>query len=313
MPQPRLHVVAGVMRDEQGRVLLAQRPPGKDLAGSWEFPGGKLEAGESPQIALARELNEELGIRATIGRRRIAIPHGRILLDVHDVTAYEGVPHSRESQALVWIDPARIDRRQMPIADRPVVTSLCLPERYLITPVPEHEHDGVFMTALESALRSGMRLIQLRLPGWSRQRIAPLARRMRDACHAANARLLLNSDWQLAEVLGLDGVHLPAHIVRSLSERVVPQDRLLGVSCHDADELTHAARIGADFATLSPIKPTATHPEAVPLGWSSAGDIVVNAPLPVYALGGLDQSDHTQSFESGFQGIAAIRAFWPRS
>lgn len=307
----RLHVVAGILRDARGRVLLAQRPAGKELAGLWEFPGGKVEPGESARDALIRELHEELGIRACIGRRRIAVPLGPIVLDVHEIDAYEGRPKAHEHQQLAWIEPERINPRWVPAADRPVIASLCLPGRYLITPIPAAGEVPAFLASLESALAGGIRLVQLRLPGWSRTETAHLARQVRDLCHAHDVRALLNADFELAAVLGMDGVHLPFRIARTLHQRPMPDNCLVGVSCHDAGELEHAAVIAADFATLSPVNPTATHSGATALGWERASHLLDGAMLPVYALGGIDTTDFDEAQGRGFQGIAGIRTFWP--
>lgn len=309
--QPRVHVVAGILRDANGQVLLAQRPAGKQDAGCWEFPGGKVDPGENPQAALARELHEELGIRASVGRRRIAVACGPILLDVYEVAGFDGTVHPREGQRLGWIAPEHIDRDWLPRADRPVVSSLCLPDRYLITPVPDLRQESRFLAAIEAAVGGGIRLVQLRLPGWSRRQIAPLARHVREICQTAGARVLLNGDWQMACVLGLDGVHLPARLARGLRERPLALPMLVGVSCHDRTELANAAAMQADFATLSPVYATASHPESPPLGWERAGACLAEASLPVYALGGLGRADEPRARELGFQGIAAIRGHWP--
>src|SRR3954470_8750543 len=104
--RPPAHVLAGAIFDEQGRVLVAQRPPGKHLAGGWEFPGGKLEIGEERFEALRRELHEELGIDALSGEPLICYEHQYvdrlITLDLWLVTKYVGVSHSREGQNLQW-------------------------------------------------------------------------------------------------------------------------------------------------------------------------------------------------------------------
>ena len=307
---PRIHVVAGVIRDVHGRVLLAQRPAGKEHAGLWEFPGGKVEDAERAEAALVRELDEELGIRARIGRRQIAVPYGCIRLDVYQVIDYQGRLRSRENQSLAWVAAAEIDANVLPPADRPVVTALRLPDHYLITPSASTEDIPAFLAAIDRALNVGIRMIQLRLPDWSREQLAPIARQVRDRCRRAGAALLLNSDWQLAELLGLDGVHLPARIARSLSGRPIPGNRWLGVSCHDADELRHAAAIGADFATLSPVHATPGHADSNPLGWQRAEALIADASLPVYALGGMQLSEIDTAHASGAQGIAAIRSLW---
>ncbi|MGB0134071.1 Nudix family hydrolase [Dokdonella sp.] len=309
--QARTHVVAGVLRDIEGRVLLARRPSGKEWAGYWEFPGGKVDPHEGAQQALARELHEELGIRAQIGKGLISIPCGDILLDVYEINSFRGRLQSLDGQALAWASPRDIDIRLLPPADRPVVSALRLPDRYLITPAPAREEDPEFMPGLENALRAGVRLVQLRLPGWTRAAVAPLARAVRDCCAAHDAQLLLHADWQLAELLGLDGVHLPARIAAGLRDRPIGHDRWLAVSCHSQEEISHAAAIGADFVTLSPIEPTASHPGSVSLGWQRASALIAQAPMPVYVLGGMGPIDIGTAQRGGAQGIAAIRALWP--
>ena len=116
----RVHVVAGVLRDVRGRVLLARRTAGRDLAGAWEFPGGKVEPGESARDALARELHEELGIRIGAVEPFIAVPQAypskRIVLDVYTVTAFEGTPKGLEKQALAWAPPEMLSSYPMPPA-----------------------------------------------------------------------------------------------------------------------------------------------------------------------------------------------------
>ncbi|HEY0231806.1 MAG TPA: Nudix family hydrolase [Dokdonella sp.] len=314
MTSASIHVVAGVLRDAHGRLLLAQRPPGKHLAGLWEFPGGKCEEGELPIDALARELREEIGVVVESARPLIAVPHDypekRIVLDVWQVAAFSGIAQAREGQRLAWIEPADLERIEMPPADRPAITALRLPDRYLITPALPPDQADSLERGIERACRKGVRLIQLRLPGWPNDRLARFARTARNLCRGYGAELLLNADWKLAAVLGLDGVHLPAAAAASLVQRPLPPDRWVGVSCHDASELAHAARIGADFATLAPVFPTSSHEDAPTLGWERFADLVAATALPVYALGGLKIDDLDAAQVSGAQGIAAIRALW---
>jgi 8-oxo-dGTP diphosphatase len=119
-----MHVMAGVLRDDCGRVLLAQRPVGKQLAGMWEFPGGKIEAGESPEAALARELAEELGVVVLHATPLIQVPYQALLLDAWMVDQWDGEPRSLEDQALQWLLPAQIDPAILTPADGPILQAL---------------------------------------------------------------------------------------------------------------------------------------------------------------------------------------------
>ena len=125
-----MHVMAGVLCDAHGRVLLAQRPAGKHLAGLWEFPGGKREPGESPHAALARELREELGIELQRAQPLLQVPwqygEGHLLLDAWLVDQWQRTPQSLEGQALQWLLPARVDAILLTPADRPILRALCL-------------------------------------------------------------------------------------------------------------------------------------------------------------------------------------------
>lgn len=133
-----VHVVAAVLTDARGRVLLARRTANRDLAGLWEFPGGKREPGETPEAALVRELREELGIEATVGAPVIAVPQRypgkRLLLDVRRVDRWSGIPRGREGQALAWVPAHKLPEYAMPPADIPVVAALVQPDRYAVSP-----------------------------------------------------------------------------------------------------------------------------------------------------------------------------------
>ena len=312
MARAPLHVVAGVLRDTGGRVLLTQRPAGKDLAGTWEFPGGKCEPGEAPAGALRRELHEELGIDVGALEKLIAVPwqyaEKSICLDVYIVRAHAGTPHGREGQALQWVEPQLLAGIAMPPADKPVVTALRLPRHYPITADPA---DGVeaFLAALQRVLDRGEKLIQLRSKRLAPDALRRVVAQARELCARAGARLLLNEHALLAAELGLDGVHLPAATLLRSSARPLPAPALVGASCHDARELAHAAAIGVDFAVLGPVAPTATHADQAALGWTRFAQLCAGAQLPVFALGGMRRADLETAIEAGAQGIAGISAF----
>jgi 8-oxo-dGTP diphosphatase len=308
-----IHVVAAVITDPRGRVLLGRRTDGRDLAGLWEFPGGKCEPGESPEAALIRELQEELGITVQVGEPLINVPQlypdKRLRLDVRRVTAWDGIPRGVEDQALAWVAPEKLVRYAMPPADRPVVAMLLQPDRYLVTPEPA-AGDDAWLGELSAALASGIQRVQLRAPlratqpGWNELVAKAVA-----LCRKARADVLVNADIELAQALGI-GVHLRATQLPTLSTRPLPPEQLVAASCHDAAELQAAQALGCDFALIGTVLPTASHPDAIALGWEGFARLREAVSLPLYAIGGLSPDHIAQSRQHGAQGIAAIRGLW---
>ncbi|HEX5756313.1 MAG TPA: Nudix family hydrolase [Arenimonas sp.] len=306
-----LEVVAGVLRDAGGRVLLTQRGPGSDLAGLWEFPGGKREPGESADAALRRELHEELGIEVGGLRPLIAVPQAypdkRIRLDVYEILDYRGEPRGREAQALAWAAPGALTDFSMPPADVPVVAALCAPAHYAITPDLDADA-ATFIARCEAMLERGIRRLQLRVPTADAEARAWLARALLPRCRAVAADLLVNGDVALARALGI-GLHLRSAQLREFSQRPLPAGQLLAASCHDREELQRARALGVDFVVLGPVRPTASHPDAQALGWGGFAALREQCDLPIYALGGLGPDDLATARAHGAQGIAGIRAF----
>jgi 8-oxo-dGTP diphosphatase len=129
-PLPVLLVAACALLDADGRVLIAQRPQGKSMAGLWEFPGGKVEAGETPEAALIRELREELGVvvkPACLAPLTFA-SHGyerfHLLMPLYVCRRFEGTPIGREGQSLKWVRPRELRSWPMPPADAPLIPAL---------------------------------------------------------------------------------------------------------------------------------------------------------------------------------------------
>ncbi len=318
--RPPLHVAVGVIFNAAGDVLLALRPEDKHQGGLWEFPGGKVEPGEGVVAALRRELNEELAIEV-IGSPRPLItihhcyPDRTVFLDVWQVERFSGTAHGREGQVLEWVRPERLRERSFPAANLPIVTALQLPSRYLITPDPEPGDDELFLAALERSLKWGITLVQLRAKGGSEERYSALARESTILCHHYGARLLLNPPpafdaCALLEQSGADGLHLTGAALALLQTRPLEKKWLLGASCHTTEALAQAAELGVDFALLSPVLATPTHPDAQLLGWAEAKSLVGQALLPVYLLGGMSEVHLERAYQCGAQGIAAIRGLW---
>ncbi len=314
-PKRSIHVAAAVITDARGRILLAQRTDARDLSGLWEFPGGKCEPGETPEAALVRELQEELGITVQVGPALINVPQEypdkRLRLDVRRVTAWQGTPRGMEGQALAWVAPGELTRYAMPPADRPVVAMLRQPDRYLVTPEPQE--DAVWLDTLSVALEFGIRRVQLRAPGLDgTSRWRSLAAAAAALCRTANAEVLLNADIELARELGT-GVHLRAAQLRTVTARPLSTDAPVAAACHTADDLRAAQALGCDFAVVGSVAPTASHPGGETLGWTGFAKLRESVSLPIYAIGGLSPHDLATARQHGAQGIAAIRALWPSS
>jgi 8-oxo-dGTP diphosphatase len=306
-PPSPIEVVAAVIADARGRVLLARRTEGRDLAGLWEFPGGKREPGETPEAALARELHEELGIVAEVGPPLIAVPHSyphkRLRLDVRRVDAWKGTPKGLDAQALAWVPPHKLASYAMPAADRPVVAALLQPDRYPVSPDPGADGAG-WLRMLERLLaRGGIRRLQLRS-------VPPaLVREATMLCRAADVEVLVNGDVALARELRV-GVHLKAAQLAALVQRPLPATLPVAASCHGIDDLRHAERLRCDFAVLGPLGPTPTHPGVKGLGWQAFAALREQTTIPLYAIGGLGPADLPIARAHGAQGIAAIRGLW---
>lgn len=308
-----VRVAAGILRRPDGSVLIAQRPAGKIAAGRWEFPGGKIEPGESREAALRRELREELGVELRQTRPLIRITHAyterTVELDCHLVSDWEGEPHGREDQALAWVQPARIWDYDLLEADAPIVDALRLPSLLPVTG-PFADPPQLRARCLGLAIE-GHRLIRLRAPDRSDIDYA--------ACVAAVAPALAEQGAALlVDRLGLDlarpgvaGLQLPARLLQGLTER--PGPGWLFASCHNAADLTRAQRLGVDALVIGAVQPTASHPGQAPLGWPGFAALAARANRPVYAIGGLSPQDLDQAHAHGAQGIAAISAFWPEA
>ena len=307
-----IHVVAAVIRNADGEILTTLRHHHLHQGGLWEFPGGKLELGEQPLKGLQRELREELAIEVERATPLIQIPHQypdcSILLDVWEVNRFSGEPKGVENQQLRWSSLDDLIASELPEADQPVLTALQLPDRYLITGKAESLEQ--FLEKLEKALLNGIRLIQFRAPELEPEPYIELAVEVVDRAHQYGARVLLNGDPKWIERTGADGIHLNGHRLKELTDRPLGENFLISVSCHNEEELRQSAEIGVDFALLSAVLPTQTHPDRTPLGWDKFSRLVKTTPFPVYALGGVDQSHVARSRQDGGQGVAAITAFW---
>ncbi len=296
-------VAAAVIERPDGTFLLACRPEGKPYPGYWEFPGGKIEPGEDARAALVRELKEELDItvlEATPWITRVyAYTHATVRLHFFRVTAWDGEPKPLEDQAIAWQRPGAPDVAPMLPANAPVLASLALPSLMVVSNAAETGFDAWIAGAL---LRARRRAAADPDPGKGidRLRTQHLISRVLARAEPFGSRLTVNSDC--GTFPQVSGVHLTSAALADLAER--PRATLAGASCHDRAQLAKAADLGLDYVVLGPVKPTASHPAARPLGWEGFEALRRDYPLPVYAIGGLARADLPEARRRGAHGVA---------
>jgi 8-oxo-dGTP diphosphatase len=311
-----VEVAAAILlrEDTPGHVeyLLARRPQGKVCAGYWEFPGGKVEAGETLRQTLVRELQEELGITVEHAwpwlSRTHDYPHASVRLKFFRVTSWHGSIKPIEHSALEWttLGQAAAVAPILP-ANGPILRALELPPLYALTNAAE---TGIAaeLARLEQALARGLRLIQVRdktLPPEQRRQLAQEV--MARAGRYAETRVLVNDDEALARAVGAHGLHLSSTRLAQATER--PPFDWVAASCHNTEDFARASSLGVDFALLSPVLPTASHPESTGIGWDAFAQLIEHAPLPVFALGGMRPETLATAREHGAHGIAMMRGW----
>ena len=311
----RIHVVAAVI-ERDGHILIARRHDHVHQGGKWEFPGGKVEPQEPVQTALCRELEEELGIQAKCFEPLITVAHDyvdkQVLLDVWRVTEFDGQAIGAEGQEIRWTSPHSLSEFEIPDANVPIVSAAQLPRHYVITPSLD-DSVAAFCGGFRRALEAGYRLFQLRIKeALSAQDTAQLVSAISAMKQEHDAWVLVNSDMSDAVQSQLDGVHLTSGQLHRITSRP-SQHRWVAASCHSLSDIQQAEKLGLDFVTLSPFKPTASHPHAQPLPLTLFSQWVSAAKLPVYGLGGVAPADLGQLVALGAQGGAGISGYWPGS
>ncbi|HET7487268.1 MAG TPA: Nudix family hydrolase [Acidimicrobiales bacterium] len=300
-------VAVGVLRAPDGSVLVAERKPGKDAAGFWELPGGQIDPGESAVQAAARELLEEVGVRALeLAPWRVYehdFPSKRVRLHWFHVRRWSGEPTGREGQRVAWVDPARPAVGPLLPSNEIIFTTLALPDlvaQARVKAAPGAADD--LLARIPSLAAGGLRLLIVRAPQLPPGQRVQLTRRLRDARRGTPLRLLLSGTALEARQAGACGLHSTGGALAAAIER--PPTRLWAVSVHNERDLERGAALGADVAFVSPVLPSASHPGARTLGWDGLRQLAAASPIPVYAQGGLDPGDIDTARAAGALGVA---------
>ncbi len=301
-------VVAGILQDEQGRILLTSRPLGRAMAGYWEFPGGKLENGETHAQALERELHEELGIQGLTSRpwltREYHYPHARVAVHFRHVTGWQGRVTACEGQGIHWQILGDAAPSPLLPANQPVFKWLTLPPVYALTRAAEVGEEQA-LEQLRHGFSHGLRLVQVREKGMAASAAICFVEAVVREARRWGARVMVNGETAGQDVDGVQGIHLTSRQLLMATER--PSFPWVAASCHEAREVVKAAELGLDFAVLGPVQVTRSHPDQWPLGWAGFAESVREAPLPLYAIGGMAPTDVWRAREMGAQGVAMLR------
>ena len=308
-----IEVVAGVVSNAKGEVLVNQRSHPPEFVGKWEFPGGKIEAGETVDQALRRELMEEIHIKTISSEPLISISHdythAKVRLHVHKVTEYSGTPKGREGQRILWVAPGDLRSVDFLDANEPILNAVCLPNIYLITDTRRFGHDRT-LQRLEAILKRKKCFVQMREKEMTTAAFEDFAGSLIQVCRKHGALALANTDPERARRLGFDGVHLSSTKLREMKARPGSERFWVGASCHDQSEINAAQQLKVDFAVVSPVLPTESHAHSYPMGWDKFAGYCSRARIPVYALGGVGFDDLKQAQSLGAQGVAMISDAW---
>ena len=288
MMLPVVDVAVNIVRAPDGRVLMAERTRRQTGAGYWELPGGKIDAGETPSQAAARELDEEIGIQAHRLRRWISYEHAfrtkRIRLHVFQVEGYAGVAHGREGQRLAWVDPASPTVAPVLPSIERVVAALALPPVGYNVRLNDHGGVAGLRAHVQQIVAARPVLLLLDGAGLPPEQRVVFARSVGLLAQRHGASALLVGSAIDAQRAGLGGI---LSNVADLRAHPVPaQGKLWAVRCSSETELAHANAHGADVIIAAPLLPTPTH-AAAPLGWAGLQRLAAISTVPVFASGGI--------------------------
>ncbi|OHX13048.1 Nudix family hydrolase [Chromobacterium sphagni] len=304
-----IEVVAGALMRADGGFMLGSRPEGKPYAGYWEFPGGKVEAGETALQALKREFVEEMGIAVTDATPWLTKTHHYEHASVHlrffRIWDWQGEPQPREGQSFAWQLPGRYTVAPMLPANGPILKSLELPPHYAITCA----HEIGVAAQLQKLAERDWAMVQVREPQMVRDELADFVARAAAIVRPRGGKLLVNADPAWLAGWPVDGAHLNGARLAACERR--PDFAWVGASIHSQAELLRAGELGLDYALLGHVAATASHPGHAPLAWDGfTGCLAGDVPLPVYALGGLAADDLPIAREHGAHGVALMRGAW---
>jgi 8-oxo-dGTP diphosphatase len=309
-------VAVGVLLRPDDAVLLADRPAGKPYAGYWEFPGGKIEPGETVEHALARELHEELGIDIGPALPWVTFefdyPHAYVRLHFCRIRQWRGTPHGREGQRMSFF---RLDGdKPAPLlpAAVPALRWLALPSVAAETAIDRWVPEAL-LARVDAALAQGLRMLLLRPPAAMADQSAAwfesLGRAIGARAQAYSMRVLVECGLAASGFGSGDGIHLSEGSLLRADSR--PNAAWVGADAGSRSAIERAARIGCDFVLSGRVLPDPAVADQGPaLGWHGLAPLVRQTPMPVFARGGLSLDDLDRAQHAGAHGLMLPLAAW---
>lgn len=312
MGQSRQGVSVGVLVDSRGYVLIGQRTATQTHSGFYEFPGGKIEAGEDPAAALERELWEEIGIQAPTVSPLIRFDHDypnvQVRLFVYRVSSWKGQPRARLGQTLRWSSVQKLSRFTLLEANRKVILALTLPQTVLVSPPEMLGHSPQTVgQCLRDRFQTGSfdaAMVRVSPGGVKTQWLCDVA------AYCPGQTLLVNAGAVLAPLpCGYSGLHLPESVMLALEAR--PRvDGWVGASVHSIAAALRAKKLGLDYVLIGNVRASASHPGRPGLHWRGFERIATASGVPAFAIGGLRPADIGLARKHWAQGVAGIGGFW---
>ena len=300
-----IEVVVGIIRNESGDIFIAKRQKNQFMPDFWELPGGKVERNESHHEALKRELFEETGIKVikcgltqTIHQQ---YPEKTINLSVYTIEEYSGIPSGEEGQEYSWCNIDNFMNFKLLPTMWKIIKKISLPDCYWIT--PENHNTGSILEQCSQHIADGKKMIQLRS---KLQLDKQYIEKFNQLCQLNGVKLILNMP-QMNFREPCDGWHLTTQELLNFSPKELSEEKLIGASTHNLEEVKHAEKMFLDYISLSPINKTLSHPDTKTLGWTRASEIISQSRLPIYLLGGMNNDSLKQALSIGAKGIAGIR------
>lgn len=297
-----LEVVIAVIINAKSQVLIAKRKQDQFMSDYWEFPGGKIEKGETRAKSLARELKEELNITIADAVLIHTMTHQytqhKVRLWVYKINSFAGNIAGFEGQQILWTSFKDLNKLNLLPTMRAIVNRMIMPTKYWITPELSQLN---LLSELKNRIKK-ISMVQLRTKDCADKKFF---NDFYQICKKHNITFILNNKDKNFEE-NCDGWHLSSKELFCFDKRPCAKDKILGVSAHCIEDIEYAYAIDADYISISPVAKTQSHPNTKAIGWHIAKKFVEKSNLPVYLLGGMADKDINRAIDIGAQGIAGI-------